>query len=382
MRNLGFIDETAESIHVPVGGEFQPTGFIGPWMGTMLWRLYTQAEMDQKTDKVFLKSGEGPDFWYYWKDAVAAAEAVKRHSLTSNFGGSEPKPQVANQIWRLEVPVAKILNFRDEETAAKFSKRPTIFYEVDVAGLRSKKRANFHMVALPMAVQAAALACGHITERIFSIAELTDQGTVFSDEFQAHYIGSPDALKVDDPLHYSHSTLWQRRADLWKALGEENPDVFAIDSPIAKANTQAKALRQCLSIALKPWKGPVLARVVTATDPHMGATYTDGNGETKRRQVAVLYELFDDEKAAKAAAEADKARMNGGDEPANGNGKDKAKGKPEQPPLPKDWEGMEDEWLERLSAMIEGEASPKTISEDLGCTIAEATKWRKYLMEG
>jgi hypothetical protein len=371
-RKLYFLGD--EDVRLPVGGEFTPTGYVGPISALILHKTsYTDREVPfTKSDGFKVDSKDGAKTAYYFKDYTKAAAAVKA------MGGRDAGVYGSQEVWRFEIQKKDILNVSNEEFLERL--KDLVSFEVDVMGLASKRRANFHMIALPMAVQAAALFQGHLTERVFSIEELTAADTVFTDEFEASYIGHPDAKKATDEGHYTQSIMWKRRAELWKALGETRPEVFAINSTNKSANTTSDVLAGCLSVAARTWNKPMWARLVLANDPHMGASFDLADGGEGRRKVPVLWEMFGDKGEAVAAADADKARFGGENAPA---GESKPESKPAatngEPALPSEWASMPEEFTSALADALHEGKKNKEVADELSCTVAEVAAWKKYL---
>jgi hypothetical protein len=366
-KKLYFLGD--EDVKMPVGGEFTPSGFIGAVSAKVLYVVsYTAVQLPwSNTDGFKVASKDGSKTSYYFLDPAKASAAVKA------AGGREAGVYNASETWRFEIERKNILN-KTDDILAKF--KELVSFEVDIRGLTSKDRANFHMISLPMAVQAAALYFGYITERVFSIDELTRQDTIYTDEFEASYIGSPDAKKPDEEHHYTKSTLWQRRADLWKALGEPNPAVFAVNSARKEMNATSEMLIDCLNVTNKSWTAPAFSRLITVADPHMGATFESG-GETVRKNVPALWEIYADKAAAVAAAHEEMERFGTATGTVPTNGSTPATGG--APALPGDWGGMLQDFTDALSEAVgEGKSNP-VIAKEMDIKVAEVKTWREFL---
>jgi hypothetical protein len=331
---LDFLGE--EEVVIPVGGDFVPTGFIAQWHGAVLVTFMT--EMDLKEMEIAFDSsrqmGSSGYTRYYWKNHDAAAEASEKT-------GQEYAP---TSVWVFEAETASVLNFATEEARQVFG--PQITYDgCSIRTLRSKKyRHELHMIALPAAVQAYARALGWEVPAM-DISALVSRDTAFTDTFQAEMIGDPDA-----PDKFEESVLWQYRAALWKALGEDNPQAYRSHGSGSKFDAGDNRLSKALNILNKPWTKPAWARLVPVLDPRVGATYTPPDGEPKRLSIPAVMDIYASKEAAQAAADADRERTgsvstsastSASDAPATKASKPAAGGKPAVPP---DWKGYEEDW--------------------------------------
>jgi hypothetical protein len=364
-----------DQVKIPVGGDFVPSGFIAPWYAQVVYSFFSEIVLAQVDSEVYTKVMSrkmGNGFRYYFKtqeEAKAACDAA----------GVSFAPQ-ATWWWLAERE--KVINFSDPAILERFS--DPISFELPIATLRSKKhRHELHMIALPSAVAAMAKAYGYDNAG-FDVSELMNQDAVFTDEFAEKMIGTTSGK-------YQESLLWKRRADLWKSLGEENPEVYNPIDAGSKLDTTSKKLSECLGILSRSWKSSVWTRLVQVPDPRVDATY--GEDEKKRLSIPALYEIFGSEKDAKVAADAElKARAereankagavetkgsdatNAASHMSIGNGKQ----------LPDAWKELPDDWnnlLNDLRKEYAGKPRPvvtkalKAREGELGATAEEIVAW-------
>lgn len=351
-----------KTVEIPVGGEqFTPAGFIGPLMAAMLYRFDTWVDLkgaDVPQPKYSWKDGNDK-YHYYYNNSVDVAVAYAAAN-----DGYAPQP-----YWVFQMKTTEVMNSTDPSRLEKWGDKITL--ETAIYTYQSKKhRHEFHLMALPAAVAAAAKAMGYVDE-LFSFAELLDQNAVFNDEFHFKMIGHPDH-KVEEI--FTETVLGQRRAELWRQLGEENPMAYTVkgDKHVAGNNK----LRECLSIVHNEWTVPAYARLVSIPDPRADAIHskkTDENGNPLRLLVPVIMELFENKADAQKAADADKERFAKKDGATTANGK---------PALPAEWrEAGEDMWMEAIEP-LRGKPAPvvkKAIAADnLSATYEEVKAWLDY----
>ena len=286
-------------VALPSSEDFAPSGFVGAWFAQVLFGFYSTEDLAQIEDAPQVdgrpyharrKMGQGFRYYFKTKEHANAAGALV---------GMELNPQ---ESWTWQCKRDKVLNFANAETLNKFS--DVIVFDTRITSLKSKKyRHELHMLALPMAVASYATALGYDNPG-FDVSELLGKDVLFTDEFQARMIGNENG--------YAESLLWQRRADLWRALGEEDATVYDPNK------TKANKLQECLYVLSAEWKSTVWARLITVPDPRVDATYGD---ENKRLTIPGVVQFFESEKEARATAEIDIARAKASKEAkANGNG--------------------------------------------------------------
>lgn len=395
---LGFLNENVQ-VHLPTGGsEFTPTGFIGKTFAGTLYSFMSKTDSKDGThDEVPQYEGRtqrGEWFVYYYPTQAAAVASAEMLGVEGYNGG---KPN-ARRVWNIRIDRSTVLNFAKQESLDKFP--PIISFDVEMKTLdaRAKKRHEWNLFALPLAVQAMAKLLGYEYEP-FSISDLlaaqsqartraeelaeelrpmhgadaealaTEKADseIFTDAFQFGLIGSNEAGK-GTPEHFENSKMWKQRAALWASLGEDNP--FAC-YPIGfdedkKFVTTSPKLSKCLTIAALEWKTPVYARVVNFPDPAVGASYKDKEGSTKRNQISALYDIYPSEAAAQEAAKADLARLESTSE---------SNGSVAKIVIPEMWGDKPDEFLKKINQLREAgaDATPK-LAKSLGMSMDALTE--------
>jgi len=280
-----FLNKEEQAV-LPSGGDFVPSGLVGPWLAKVVYKIATQEDIpdDLAPDAVRTKSSGWKDCYYNeYEQAKSALEAIN-----SDFNPST--------VWHFEIETASVMNFSNEEVREKFG--ATIGYDITVATLRSKKyRHEFHMIALPAAVAAYADSLGYENPG-FDLSELTSQDTVFNDTTQYRLVGNGEAKAGDDD-HYTNSILWDQRAKLWEALGEDDPRNYQLLTSDKKFATTSQKLSDCLGIVHFAWGQPAYVRLVSVSDPRAGADYND-----KQLQLPTITDIFENkEEASKVVAE-------------------------------------------------------------------------------
>lgn len=288
-----------EEVQIPTGGGFAPTGLVSLWNAGIVFSVLAQidpvvvaemgVEYDSKRDS---RSGSG---WttYYWRDFARAQAGIAAMEIRNQQG----RVQSPTSVWQFETKTADVLNFNTPEAAGKFG--DVISYSVEIHTLQSRKQRHvFHQISLPACVAAGAAAEGYATPG-FSLDELLDPNTFFTDEFAVKCYGGPEGEGWQD------SFLWQRRAALWAALGEDNVTAYlpightAGGKSVAKYVTKAPRLSECLKLATMRWIKPAYANVLQVPDPRVDAKSGD-----RRLTVAAIVALYGNKTAAQAAAEA------------------------------------------------------------------------------
>jgi hypothetical protein len=304
LKGLDFLSD--EEVRIPVGG-VMTSDLIGFWHGGIAYSFL--AELDKSVVKSegvtpSLVTGNGPWYRYYFETFEKCQEAIKALELES-FG----KPKRPDQEWRFETPAAKLLNVSGDDNPFG---DPAIF-AAQVATLRSNKaRHEIHMIALPAAVAASANKLGFANPG-FPMDELLELGqdVAATEAKQRELIGSwvdEDAPKREryKDAGYEQSVMWKRRAVLWNALGEDDPKKYQPIGRGTRFDTESGKLSKCLQILATKWGKPIWGRLVLVPDPRVDAVYTSrSSGDVGRLNVPALVEIFPDEAAARAAAEAE-----------------------------------------------------------------------------
>lgn len=286
-----------EKVKLPVGGDFVSGSIIGGW-----YAVVTTAFMSE-TDLGTIEEAPKPDYVFkrgnYLRYHYKSYEQGKK---ASDICGQQYPPK---QTWLFLCERAKVLSMTEEDVA-KWS--DPISMEVEISTLKSKKRRHeLHMISLPAAVVAYANAAGFENPG-FDLSELTSKDTVFNDEFQFKMIGTEDK--------YTDAVLWQRRAALWQALGENDPSKYNPKGTGTKYDTESDKLSACLGILARTWKTGIWARLVQVNSPVVDAVFGD---ESKRLTIPALTEIYENKAVAqKVATEELEARKKAKE--ANGNG--------------------------------------------------------------
>jgi len=389
---------------LPEGGnEFSNSGFIGQVLSKKAWKFWSGENIKFYTDQLPYKKGvdymvssvrEDSHFYYFFdQDAgKAAAKVLKRYD--------------PDYTWRFEMPIGSVKSFRSPTAAEKWGQ--SISADTQIASLFSRKhRHEYHMITLPSLIDAFARRAGMLTESIWNCHELLDASAEnLTDEFEWRMIGHPDANDQDKEqmaellditkditkahdvvlgrnvpdnlknyegikIHYTYSVLWQRRAELWKALGENNPDVYMVaDTATTEKGKELETsattkLNRLLMVSTTEWEQPIWVQMYTVDDPRVGSAYSSG-GSTRRPRLPVIGEIFKNEADAIAATGGD------GVEVASVQAADST-----TPPYPAAWIGSEADFRTMLADV---KASNPTkpmvlIAKDFACTVDEITAW-------
>jgi hypothetical protein len=238
--------------------------------------------------------------------------------------------------------------------------------------MSNKSRHALHMITLPSVVASVAKMLGY-TDHGYDLAEISVQADEFiaTDDLQFKLIGNPEA-KPDAADHYTKSVLWQRRAELWSILGEDNPAAFEVIGKIdtkdrpSKFATTSEKLSQCLRVLGKTWKSPAWCRIATVLDPRVDAKSKKGG----RITIPVMLEMFHNEAEARAAVEEQKGGATEPTHSGNGTG---------EPAYPKDYADIPTEWVSALGTAVAEGGAPAKIAKDLGVSVKDVMVWRKHL---
>lgn len=361
---LSFLN-TNEQIKLPTGGDFTPSGFVGQAFAKLLYVFMSQVD-SQNGEYPDLPKYEGRTkagewgFKYYYPTFASAKAAIEMLDVRDQKGNYQ-NPQTT---WSTRVNRDTVLNFADADKLAKFP-NPIVF-DVQVSTLRAKRRHEFHMLALPFAVQATANLLGYdhapFTAQILrdaerrvndivseAVAKGTDKAEARSDAIKKVFDDELHLMAIGSDKEYKGSELWKERIALWESLGEKNAEAYMPIGSEKSAATSEK-LSQCLQIVTAPWNAPVWARVVQLPDPRTDARY-ERDGETKKESIGVLYEIFPSKKEAELAAAQDIERLNknaASNSASNGHSV-------ESVPVPAKWiaEGLADAWPTQVVTLRE-----------------------------
>jgi hypothetical protein len=357
----------ATPIHIPTEG-FATTGFVAQWMGKVLYSFMLEdkdiayinsllTEDEEKVPEPAAQQKLGDSGWikyWYLKDTEAreAANLVKKHE------GLDRRPGIST-VWRFEAKSETCLNL---SAAAQDAFGDVLGWESQISTLGSVyRRHEFHFISLPAAIAAAASAMGFDNPG-FDLSELTEADVVYTPAFQVKMIGAEpqeqDSGKykhVNAKGGYSDSLLWQRRADLWAALGEEDPKKFRRIGSGTKHDTSSKQLNICLRIVEAPWMNPTWALLVPVRDPRLDATSKSGT----RLTIPALTAIYQNQEEAQTAAQ----ELTGGEAAAVANNS--------KPRLPTLWAGNESNWQNHVAKVKEALGSKPPILPNITQAIIE-----------
>jgi hypothetical protein len=357
---------TNQRVEVPVEQEFPSTGFIGKVSAAMLWRLSTGLDLqgpefrDDVPAPYAREQRRDGTYDYYYVDQTAAAAAAKMDDEAFT-------PQM---VWMYSMPVASVLNVDTSKFTAQ-----TINRSCRVTTLRSKYRHEFHMIALPAIVAAAARVNGYDVP-VIDFGPLAVNNAIISDAVSENLIGTGK--------EYADSVLWQQRAALWAALGEPDPRKYLMGAKdqhgnLHKDSTEATKLLDCLALYHYMWSGPIWGRVVMIADPRPEAVAKSGN----RLTLPAMTEIFTDQAEAEKAKEEDlKKQAKPESKPESKPGPNLPVSDDDMPPAPAGWEDAVGSWLEVVApfaAMPKVKAEKTYKADDYGVSFEELWKWAEYL---
>lgn len=311
-----------EEVQLPTGGLFVSTGLIAQWEAAVVFRVYVNPnELDRdKLHENDIQPNVYANGWCYFESAKkgfqncsAAIEKMDDMGIENarTPWGDLRKPE---ELW-LWHPLSEIITLNDP-TAFGDSPR----FECPVSTLESNKsRYGLHLTALPAAVAATANFLGYDNPG-FDIAELISSDTIWTDEFieemtGVRYDSEATGRKQYVDIGWSESVLGKRRDELWAALGEPDVRKYQMTGTLTRKSepspfaTESTNLSTCLRVVQKSWKKPVWGNLFLAKR----AGYDKGcfTKEGTRLSVPALMEIFANEAAARAAAEAESAESGG-----------------------------------------------------------------------
>ena len=368
---LGEPEKDAEPTVLPVGGDFVP-GYIGQVTARLVYKVFSRIDIqdDEFTEDEELEGLEWSrwgreDSWHYY--FVEQEQAARFAKFAAEYEGMR---RFSGRMWRFEMATESVLNVADMDTLIE-RRGQTIGGDCRVHAITYKDgRHKFHMMSLPSAIQAAALSHGYIDEPVFDLMDLVE-ARVFDDKQTARLIGGEfgedgQMVKVD----WEDSDLYGRRAELWAALGEENPKAYNHIGAGTKYDTESDQLNRCLAIVTRDWPGPLWGRLVFVPDPSQAEQYEDRDGNTRHRAIPCLVKIFSSEDEAKAAAEAEMSDK--GEAKSTEAKTAKATGDPDAPKVPKAWEGFEEGWIDALRGRKDRvEDGKKPVGKVLGQIVEE-----------
>lgn len=368
---------TNKVVDVPVESEFPSTGFIGQLSAKMLYQYVTALDLlgpefrDDVPTPYFREQRKDGRYVYYFEGRDQADSAAKM----------DPEAFAPLLVWYFSMPVSSVINV----DVTNFTS-PNISRSCRVTSLRSKHRHEFHMITLPAIVAATAKMAGYkVPELDWGVCGI--RGSIISDEMSFDIIG--------DKSNYEESILWKQRAELWKALGEDDPKKYLVGVKDARGNpakgcTDSEKLIECLSLYYREWgTRPLWAKLLLVEDPSTKAVMSTGN----RLTVPAVMEVYASEKEANEAKERDIEKM-AGIVPKGATGKTTSKDSsadtsvlPEviiddMPPLPSGWEDNLNDWVTTITpftAMAKPIARKQWDPEEYGVDFDQMWIWVEFL---
>lgn len=356
---------TGEKADIPTAEGFKPTGFVGPVMAQYIYNVLSNEDLfgEAYAEHEFAKKGGrttvGNSGWfnYYFRKPEDGTEAMK--AINSKFN-------TPTQVWHFESKVDQIISMK-EESKAKWTSG-VVSGDIKVTTLRSKYAYEYHLIALPMAVQAAANLLGFKVEHPFTLDELMNirdeqEAEVLTDEFHKQMIGDPD--RHDDMYE---SALWLRRAALWADLGESDPRKYTVNKPDPKTDTTSEKLAACLAFATTNWSAPIWLRLQTVKSPNMN----DKNKEGKALSLYVIGEIFKGEAHAKEVwakelAEIQARQAASEQKPTGG-----------EPVIPSTWASLgRDTFVTEMKKRLD--VPPVLGAQQMGMDVTDFEAWTKFL---
>jgi hypothetical protein len=348
------------------GGEFSPSGFIAPWRSRLLYRHGCEQDFSVEEAGWTIRQKMGDWGWGYYFDTPEKAAAAKE-IMGRDYN--------AQSFWCFETVTADIINFASEEARANWGS--DVFWDWQTAGVRARKHVEFHHLILPAIVAAYATAKGFDVPA-FDISPLLDLETdhelgwddMDRDEQDAIYhqclplVGGKhgsDEVKKDDAF------FWKQRAELWKALGEDNPEACQLIRHAEEYSTKSEKLDLCLRLYYYlPWKNALWARVAQLPSPRPDALTKAG----KRLKVPLLLDLYPTQAAAQEAA---------GDRTTAGEATDSL------PEIPTMWQDIPDEFKAKVRE-LKASGKPPAVAiaagggeESLGMTLEDVNAWLPHV---
>lgn len=365
------IFNVGEQHEAPVGASFSPGGWIAPFMAAHIYgvgwvtanlqqeaddkaaALTTSSILDEVNDdgatyaelltdadgSLFDGRKQGSNsgkFMYYYRDPVRASALCDLLNMekiepayTKDGKQFNRRPQ---HLWRLETLIADTLSL-SEEGKEKFDSS-VMMWEIELKAPRKNSPFwfTFHGLAAPCAVSAYAQLRGWEVEP-FDISELTrpTDEVIVNKQFQLAMIGDPK-------VGFEESKLWERRAKLWKQLGEDDPKVTGAEK------TESERLGLALSAIMGSWNNPVYCRVIRVPSPKEGDTW-DWNNRSGQNSIPVITDFYTSKELAQAAANAERVVKSDDGAPVKakavtGNG---------SPAVPEQWATIPEEWKKAIS---------------------------------
>ena len=239
----------------PEGGRLQPTPFIGPAMAGMRWKIGSHSDLGDYENAPPYTSTKFDSGWtqYYFKSAAHAEQA--KDLLGEGY---------IEQTWLWQMDANLVLNTPSKDFAERWG--GVVSGECRISSLDGwKHRHEYHMMTLPSFVQALAQRMDLIGDevRLFHLDEVLADETVINEEFEIKMVGSTNRPDKGRSKDYQESILWKRRAELWAALGESDPEKYAQIDTGHKYETSSEKLSEILSaVQVEAWVKPLWVRMM------------------------------------------------------------------------------------------------------------------------
>lgn len=318
-----------ESHETPVGTSFAPSAWIGPakaghvyavgWVEFNLEQLYSDYNNDlrtvlDETDEVTNErwvdllvrehgvadlietSRAGDKFNYIYRDPDQAAVLARLLNLEEPAASRSGRPfdRRPSHLWRLEMPIADVLTISDEGKE-KFETDVMVF-SVEQKGIAKNSPSwwRWHGMTLPSLVAAYATLMKWKSPG-FDLGEflVPDDEFIVTADFEERMVGNGE-------VGYDKSVLWQRRIDLWAALGEKDAKISDPDK------TESDKLKEALMVATHNWEDAVFCRVIQVPSPRVDDVWTTPEGQARRNRVPVVTAFYTSERTATTAAKAER----------------------------------------------------------------------------
>lgn len=355
-------DAPVKKTELSEGIEFSP-GFTGLWRCAPMWRVWDSSGLD--IEELGLKADAVQQFstgsFYYYTDEHYEHGLKLCQAVGLKFG---PK-----QVWRWEMNVDDAIGMTDK---GKLAFGPIMGMDVGISAYSGRDRAELHMIALPSAVQAVAVAGGAMGQAFDYKTLLKDDIEELDDDWQHEMIGDDDT--------WTESKLWQARKSIWAALGEENPRAYMYNTGSKKYDTTSQMLGQVLRLLYDSDGTELYARVMRVPHPDVSAVTKEG----KRLGVLCIDRVYKNQEEAEIA---DGFGIEDAVNNANNN----------YPPLPQQWVGANpDDWivwvrdllaeekvLDKSSKVIENtiRKMDSRLQEEFACTADEVIPWIPIVKE-
>ncbi len=364
LKKMAEVDDEEVEVRLPSGGDFV-RGFAGEWSQNAMYKLYTTIDIDLKElgikfDYRMVTRNEKGIFWY-WKQVPGAHENAMAACKAIEW-------RAPNNVWRWEMPTSTMLNYSgDEDVSEKFGE--TISVDIDITGLLSTRRTEFHLLWLPSLVQALGVAAGVLDETIYNYDNLVFDAESVSPEYCTRMVGEIEGKDTK----YEEGELWDARTQIWAAMDESNPKAWTADKD-PKTDTSSDKLTVPLALIAKP--GVALwSRITRVACPRMP------NEKEKAQDqfpfgMNVVSEIWADKDAAMKTLDVDSE--------AGGH-----------PDIPAEWAGtpvgdfriwvvkyIKDNYDgEEYDAVVNGIESNKALESSLALTAEELVPWIEYVWE-